>query len=584
MNTLNDLSSDGIQLPKKIATKIKKIDNYYGYLAWAQVLFAEKNKDKALEVLKEMTSLDSTRPEAYYKLWRYYYDNEMYPESENIAAKAFVKVTSVRYTHYFIIFCISYAKSYIKLGKTRGALELLQQKYIEHPKHAIFLYQYGKFCIKSNEDMYLVCGITALEESLRVCDVSLNGKILYWLGKAFAQNDYPVKAHTLLSKSYDLLGVFQPKKKSEIDSIKAGLNPLVSKLESIESIKTILKSDEIAKKIADTHPIEGLIAFAKSLWKIDKESSVGFLLGYKNSVTRCDYFFLMFSYMKVLKDYKSLKSESKELLKKSKELNIPTSDWIKCHIWQAKALAYCGRPEKAIFLLKCLSKVYPDIPYLEIKYTKNLGKAKTVEEILNTNSIDIDFKQSVHIVSNAYLDALAARAVPLFLQEKKDEAQIIYASDSVIDASVIESANVDYDPARFMRPTIERYNLKRPQLLENTNFASKKLEVLIETREKSGFAGFSLCSDPEFLMLIGKIAYKHQVEINDGLCALEDYLEIVNTTDQRLKATYYKAMLFYIKKSKHESKLLMTEIFPLLQNSEFFSKFNRIKDILNSLN
>ena len=103
----------------------------------------------------------------------------MFAEAEDVAAQAFVKVTSLVYTHYFVIFCISYAKTFYRLRKVREALELLQQKYIEHPKFAIFLYQYGKFCIKNDSEAFLICGITALEECERVCDESLHGRVFY---------------------------------------------------------------------------------------------------------------------------------------------------------------------------------------------------------------------------------------------------------------------------------------------------------------------------------------------------------------------------------------------------------------------
>ena len=36
----------------------------------------------------------------------------MFAEAEDVAAQAFVKVTSLVYTHYFVIFCISYAKTF----------------------------------------------------------------------------------------------------------------------------------------------------------------------------------------------------------------------------------------------------------------------------------------------------------------------------------------------------------------------------------------------------------------------------------------------------------------------------------------
>lgn len=585
INSFHTCSQSNYLLGKKIASRIKKVDDYFGYLAWSQIFIQENNIDRGVNILRELIADQNTRPEAYYKLWRYYYEKDQYRQAEEIAAQAFVKVTHLNFSHYFIIFCICYAKSFVRTGKIRGALELLQQKYLEHPKHAIFLYQYGRFCIKNAEEAYLICGITALEECLSVCDISLHGKINFWLGKGYLNYDFPVKSNKFLNESLKLLQHSQIKKNSEIHTLLGRLNTLITKLKQIETSKNIAKADEMSVKIAETHPIDGVIAFARSLWNIDKEGALSILLGHKNNISRCDFHFLIFSYAKKIKDFKTLKSLTKKLVDKCKDMMMTTSEWMLCHIWFAKALAHTGKPDKAIFLLKCLGKVFPDLPYMDLKYTKALSSASTVLDLVQAKYVDQDFRNSVHIVSNAYLTALAARDVPLFLQEKKDQAQIIYAADSIIDSMILDASllNSGFEEEKVpIRPTIHRYKEKRNKIAEVNEIASQKFEVLLQKRNRATFLGFSLSSNPEFLYQIGKIALVNNIELDDGLCAIEDFLEIIENPIKRLKGVYIKAMLFYKKNQPSEYMPLMQDICFLLKKNNLNKEYNIVKEILDA--
>lgn len=563
---------------RKIATRLKKLDSYLGYLAWGEVFKGEKNEDRQLSVLREMLRLDSGRPEAYYKLWRYHYDNKQFRESEEIAAAAFVRVTNLVYSHYFILFCICYAKSFVKTGKIRAALELLQQKYMEHKKHGIFLYFYGKICIKSQEESYMICGITAMEECLRVCDVSIHGKILYWLGNAYNTNDEITKSNSSLQRALKLLSNADKQKVSQINLLLGRQSALMAKLKQIENNKFSLRQDEIAQRISETHPIEGILAFGQSVWAQDKQAGFNFLYNYRSTVSRCDYFFLLFKYAKSLKDFSALKKQSKKLLRKVKNLSISTSDWVNCHIWYAKALAYTGKPEKGIILLKCLGKVFPNIPYLDIKYVKFLTAAETVEDLLDCN-ITQTYRQSIHIVSNAYLQALATRNVPLFLQEKKFEAQNIYLSDSIIENSPNPSELIPED-RNSLRPS-HRLRTDLGKFSNYSKFASQNFEFMLEKRTKAGFFGFSFSSDPEFLLIISKIALRHETGIKDGLLAIEDYLEIIEEPELRIKGTYYKAMLLFLQQNDKEYLPLMQDLLSALKQSSGCKKLATIKRILD---
>jgi hypothetical protein len=563
------------KLSRKIASKIKKIDEYFGYLAWSEVFTFENNKDRSLSILKELISFDANRPEAYFKLWKHFYSSKLFRDSELIAASAFVRVTQLTFSHYFIVFCICYSKSYFQTGKIRGSLELLQQKYMEHRKFGIFLYQYGRLCIKSGEDCYLICGITALEECLRVCDVSLHGKVWFWLGVGYNSHDFLMKSNSSLQKALKMLPSNDLKKIAEINLILGRQSALISKLKQIENNKNLMKHDEILQKISETHPVEGILAFGKSIWTHSKEEGFKFLYNYRSTVTRCDFFFLMFQFAKERKDFTTLKKQSKKLIEKLKGMNVTTSDWLTSHIWYAKSLTYTGKPEKSLILLKCLGKVFPSIPYLEQKYTKFLSSAETVEDLMDCSDINQSSRQSVHIVSNAYLQALASQNVPLFLQERKDLAQQIYSTDPVFQKSPQPSTLFeDRNSTRHSR------NPQMSKFSQYSKFASQNFEFMMEKRSKNEFFGFSLSSDPEFLRIIAKVALRAEDSSKDGLLAIEDYLEIVEDQKRRANGMFYKAMLLYKEQNEREFLPLMQDLLTVLKGEG--KKLDKIKKILDS--
>ena len=355
---------------------------------------------------------------------------------------------------------------------------------------------------------------------------------------------------------------------------------LIGKLKQMENSKILLCNDEVKTKLSETHLVEGVISIGKSMWKINQALALEFLLSYEKIITRCDYYFLLFSYFKIAKDYQKLKTYSKRLLKKCKSLLMTTKDWIMCHIWCAKAMKLIGKPEKAIFLLKCTGKVFPNLKYYDIKYTKILANSNTVTELLEASNFQRVISPSVHIVSNAYLDILASKDTPLFLQEKKGMAQMIYATSSIANGSVMSNSS------KYSEVQIEEYNpIDRQLLRQSARFSSKlasgKLDILMQSRELLGFNGFSLSSDPLFLYCIGKFSSKSGVEYSDGLAALEDYLELVEDQKKRLKAIYYKIMILYQIKDIDLYLPLIKEALPLMESNKLVKRANELKTILN---
>ena len=169
-----------LEPPQYFATKIKELDNYFGYLAWVEVIFSRNEWKIGIDILLELIRIYGGRPEAYLKLWEhYYYTVKDYERAEDAAAEAILKVTSNDYHQYYILLSIFLSKALFKLKKIRECLDFLQRKFIENPTYPVFLYHYGRFCTKCEDYLFNGSAIGALNECIRLCDVSRYGLIYY---------------------------------------------------------------------------------------------------------------------------------------------------------------------------------------------------------------------------------------------------------------------------------------------------------------------------------------------------------------------------------------------------------------------
>lgn len=69
--------------PEEYATRIKKFEEYFGYIAWAVIYLKGKGGREALgtRVLEELMDKYPNKPEAYLVLWSYYYENKNYDKA-----------------------------------------------------------------------------------------------------------------------------------------------------------------------------------------------------------------------------------------------------------------------------------------------------------------------------------------------------------------------------------------------------------------------------------------------------------------------------------------------------------------------
>lgn len=121
--------------------------------------------------------------------------------------QAFLRVNDSEFDSYIILFCLNLAKAYAKQGMHNYALEILQEKFVEHPGFPVFLYQYGRACTKACDPSFLGSEIRALEESLRLCHEKRYGKIYYWLSQAYYQKSLFFECYIYANLSLESSGI-----------------------------------------------------------------------------------------------------------------------------------------------------------------------------------------------------------------------------------------------------------------------------------------------------------------------------------------------------------------------------------------
>mmetsp|Transcript_19037 Transcript_19037/g.19030 ORF Transcript_19037/g.19030 Transcript_19037/m.19030 type:complete len:329 (-) Transcript_19037:1005-1991(-) len=196
-----------IESAEHYAVRIKEIDDYYGFLAWSEISLAKQSSrsiERGENILKEMINLAPERPEAYIMLWSYYYNKKEYENALAICEIGFLKLTNIS-CDYSVLISLKYAKSLFKQGKFSSCFDLLQMEYSKFPLFMIFVYEYGKLCVKTQDPHFMGSAIGALLECLRGSSEDRYGQIYYWLSKAYLIAGEKIEAYDYMKKALSLL-------------------------------------------------------------------------------------------------------------------------------------------------------------------------------------------------------------------------------------------------------------------------------------------------------------------------------------------------------------------------------------------
>ena len=524
--------------PEYYAAKIFSIEKYYGYLAWSHLAFNSKQFQKAIDILKEVTYFYPEMPESYLKLFEhYYYKVKDYEQAQDVAAQAFVRVKDHKYQSYYNLFCIFYSKAYFKLKKFDQANELLLQKFIKHPSYKLCLYHFGRFVVKSNNTQLLGSALGALEEYLKYGSKSAH----YWIAKGYFKCRLYSKGIKHLKKA---LKTADELKQKEIQQTLSNYSKVVTALECTKN-QTSKGYKENCEEVKELDKVKGEILFCRMLIKENKQTQAFQKLRELSELTkyRVEVYFELF---KLLKNYPYAETNTliKEMLVKAMHPKVTPSKWVKCVILYSKLISET-RPSKAIRTLKYIGKLYPasNLPYVNCIHNASL-------------LVNLD---------NSGVEALSSGCYSYSCEVcSPEDEEAAPKPDNVLHSGYVIGSLPDL------------YSFKKVDILQvehSINSIDSDLVVIYEEKKVE----FSVCGDCKFLYLIGKISANYGVKLEDGICAIEDFLKIKpQTSNPKLlvKAKFWRAKILEKLCKVDKAKEILHEITPQLQELDLLYLIN----------
>jgi tetratricopeptide (TPR) repeat protein len=547
-----------IESPQHYAAKIYEHDKYYGSLAWSTIFLSTGDHEKGEKVLKELLDLCPKKPEAYLKLWNFYYSTQSFQSSLEIAERAFLNIS--RKGDYAVVTCLNYARSLFKVGKVRNCLELLQIEYTKHSLFTVILYHYGRFCIKSKDLNFLGSAIGALEECLNTSSEARHGQIFYWLSKAYLLAEEKIEAFACAKKAIPLLSSFLEKLETSDKNYENNLNRKLNELKDImKELHIHLISIDLLERLLEEPPLkieeckiycdalkgfdmlEGSLYEAKMWWKGENIRKAKEILYSRLNFTRVKMkgYFLLMDILEHEMNYDEMLGVSKEMVRKCRSPMIPVQIWIQANMIYADCLIKQKRYNESLFVYKTLAQVQP-IPYIpDLRYTRELQRASNKEELDSViTKINNGPSRNSYLISSQN-DFEMQRAKPV--------------SSKNIFATIF--MNFDEDCESLSELTLISTDKSESEVIGN-----RAPEPLAKVRLSSipcgdsANIGFSVTTSYIFLYKIGKTCAKFKICTEEGLLALHDFLNthhywtregIEVHEELKVKAKYWLGMLYY---------------------------------------
>jgi tetratricopeptide (TPR) repeat protein len=549
-----------IENPQHYAAKIYKIDKYYGSLAWSDIFLNNIDFSRGEAILKEIILAHKKRPEAYLKLWNFYYHTTKdYNSALQIAEKAFIYNGKSEYS---VILSLNYARSLYKTGKIRNSLELLQLEYTKHSLFTVILYHYGRFCIKSKDQYFLGSGIGALEESLNTTSESRHGQIYYWLSKAYLLAEEKLEAFACAKKGIPIISNYLDKLENtdrdfertlckKLNELKDIIKDFHIHIISINMLEKLLEDSPVQvpecklyiSSVKDFDVLESFLYEAKMWWKSGNSKKAKEILYNKLTFTRVRMkaYFLLAEFFESEGNYEEMLYLCKEIVRKCRSPMIPVQVWIYANMVYARCLIKQKKASEALLVYKSLAQVQP-IPFIpDVRYTRELQRACTKEDLnnvlaklgnkeykysyLNVDLTDYQMQRSKLVCSKQYLASN-------LLGEDEDETEI--------PSEYSKNGSTD-------RSDSDLVGSRAPEPLPRSRISSVPCG-------DSANIGFSVTTAYEFLYKIGKTCAKYDLNYKEGIQAIHDFLNIHHywTRDGieiheelKVKAKFWLGILYY---------------------------------------
>lgn len=510
------------------ARKIKDIDAYYGYLAWAY-LFYKENRIEAVDVLIGMTREYPNRPECYYLAWEYFYRNKNFEKAKDVALEAFLRVTDAENTHYYILFCLKLAKAYYYTGDFNNCIELLHKKYLEHPNYTVFLYAFSKYCVMSEDFAFTGIAKGNLIDLKRLCDNSRLGCIYYWLCRSCLLTRQFPSAYKYALKSINYLETRDKRKIMEMQKnyfdLKLSIEKIVKMQSNIRQGVHDNTFNDRYEELKDFHKPTAEMIKAEKLKSNGHNDQAINTLKTMISTSRLE----TTAYFKLL-EYDPLSAETtfKGLLTRAKNTQIPSQVWVKASLMYAKFLYKSSHYNKAFYVLRVLAKMLPPMPYLNIPYCVSLHNAENFQELATAftkllesgsprNQVAEGFINARDFTSNMIEDApLPVKSTPVKMPPKGDNLLSPHNRIKVVGGKAYK---------------------KFSSLVIDTDLDDVNQKIAPPpTPGENPLAGFCVCSKPRFLYYIAKFSLTLKKNKQEALLALADYKQLLSLEKNKSKS------------------------------------------------
>ena len=238
-------------------------------------------------------------------------------------------------------------------------------------------------------------------------------------------------------------------------------------------------------------------------------------------------------------------------------------------------------------LLQCLAKVFPPLPYRKVPYTNYLIKSKAANDFMTAANKSIkhfvyDFLITSSVAYSSDYATDSYENTPQITQRREFTQNFI---DSAEEESITEFSNIYNQDSERSLLTHRSFDLTLSRLSERgfLTYGTKNIPT-----GNGVFVGFSVCSEIMFLYWIAKVCLYHEINFDDGLCAIQDFLSLSTyENDEKVKESFVvkgkfvKSMLLIASERNELGLELLREIFPALQKLNKNKKFETASKYLS---
>lgn len=571
--------------PKLCVKKIKEIDDYLGYVAYAQmnaiIVLSEDNANNSTESIKnkginiknllfQVIKKDARRIEAYLLLWEILTKTSFldYKQAYVLSKKFYDNISSFSFENRnfvdYLYVVLTHAKSQYYLGNFTMAITFYQKELCCNFLYPSLYYLMGKYGAKSKSKNLKNISISILTEASRLLFEDLQTSSVYWIGyvnycsgnyevayenwKVVMQN--PKKCFDFNKKKYEKINNYFFRKFSNFGNtylqLKNDIRVYYTDKKCNSSLKNIPQKknkndldiymsnnnvnneDEILEK-CNTNLNIILTTFPKS--KDNKNVSLlnsyykGEILFYLEN----KHFNALSLLMKVVANITEITTMTSQMYYKSLYL-----------LWKIlNNIKEYGLGYKVAYMTLLKIKLYSNCCQYEDLYSTYINLAKSLFKLKKVND-GMEVIKYLHNYSPIYpIEEMK------FLPQINKSTNISVTNDAINTDFIVQYFNIDtlyYNTIEIFKKNYTKKEYEYEVKIENNVFDSTdKIEVYLdneiekmsqmieenasEKNKKNEF--ISVISDPFALYLFGKYAAKTQIKIEEGIKSLSDYLKIL---------------------------------------------------------